>query len=144
MAQKTFKVPSFEVSELSRIDLAIGEMRFSPFIIISSYIIVAPRSIYGPMHCQSSHGDQLNVFFDICWLGGDLPGRRNSHRDPLLFQGFQIGRRVKTEVTFFKPAELETLNNFCPSRFFQVCPDFHCLKIVNLDTHRCQDFLKCV
>ena len=27
----------------------------------------------------------------------------------------------------------ETLNNFCPSKFFQVCPDFHFLK--NLDTH---------
>ena len=36
------------------------------------------------------------------------------------------------------------LNNFCPSRFSQVCSDLHFLQIVNLDTHIGSEFLKCV
>ena len=35
----------------------------------------------------------------------------------------QIGR-----VLINRWPELETLNNFCPSRFSQVCPDFHLFK----------------
>ena len=31
--------------------------------------------------------------------------------------------------------ETETLNNFCPSRFSQVCSDFHFIQIANIDTH---------
>ena len=33
--------------------------------------------------------------------------------------------------------EWETLNNFCPSKFSQVCSDFHFLQIANLDAQRC-------
>ena len=29
----------------------------------------------------------------------------------------------------------ENPQHFCPSRFSQVCPDFHFLQIANLDTH---------
>ena len=44
--------------------------------------------------------------------------------------GYQVG-----QIYFGFPAsqlELETLNNFCPSRFSQVCPDFHFLQKANL------------
>ena len=36
--------------------------------------------------------------------------------------------------------ETETLNNFCPARFSQVCPGFHFLQKGNLDKNRCPDF----
>ena len=40
--------------------------------------------------------------------------------------------------------DVETPNNFCLSRFSQVCSDLHFLQIANLDTHTCSDFLKFV
>ena len=36
--------------------------------------------------------------------------------------------------------EPETPNNFCPSRFSQVRPEFHFLQIANIDTALCPDF----
>ena len=44
----------------------------------------------------------------------------------------------------FSMAEVETPNNFCPSIFSQMCSDLYFLQIANLDTHTCQDFLKCM
>ena len=49
-------------------------------------------------------------------------------------QKFWDDRDVSWSSLFFS-SETETLNNFCPSRFSEVCPDFYFLQIANLERH---------
>ena len=44
-------------------------------------------------------------------------------------------RKSVFSLSFGYGYETETPNNFCPSKFSRVCPDFHFLQIANLGTH---------